>query len=70
MLSEAKHPVNNGLFGSLRVTVAFISPPSKPSNLVGSPLMAHQPRVGHLFTSFAAFAHAALAQQVNLRRLW
>ena len=25
---------------------------------------------GHLFTSFAAFAHAALAQQVNLRRLW
>ena len=32
--------------------------------------MAHQPRVGHLFTSFAVFAHAALAQQVNLRRLW
>ena len=58
MLSEAKHPVNNGLFVSLRVTVAFMPPPSKSSNLVGSPIMAHQPRVGHLFTSFAAFAYA------------
>ena len=44
MLSEAKHPVNNGLFVSLRVTVAFMPPPSKSSNLVGSPIMAHQPR--------------------------